>query len=267
MTENLKISIKTPQRSVDWIMTFDMNFMPDRNMRLVIERDGACEPEVVHLMTRVLREGDIAVDGGANVGFFTCLMSRLVGDTGLVYAVEPTPINQKKIEHNLANNKMANVKLVKAALGQEVGMTVLHMASDTGSNSIMPHADGIGSMAVTLTTLDHMPIGGEPRLIKLDIEGAEELALRGAVSLVVGPQHPYVACELNAEALARFGSTRFGLRHLADSYGYGTWLLHTDGSLPRFVPPGTEIKSEKQNLMVLFATPSMVAEAWQEVEP
>src|SRR6185312_16967062 len=113
MSENFKVSIKTEARTADFVLTFDPAYAPDRNMRLTIERDGACEPEVIHVMTRVLNDGDVAIDGGANVGFFSCLMSRLVGPSGFVFAVEPTPFNHDKIETNLANNQMRNVVVFK----------------------------------------------------------------------------------------------------------------------------------------------------------
>ena len=264
MTETLKISVTTNGRTAEFKMTFDPTFPPDHNMRLCLERDKACEPEIVHLMARIIKPGDVVVDGGANVGYFTCLMSQWVGKSGLVYAVEPTPTNIAKLEHNLANNASRNVRVVKTALAGKVEERELHMGFDTGENSLTAHALSVGHMKLVTTTIDAVLDGQAPALIKLDIEGFEHHALQGAA--VALAHDPYVVCELNDAALCRAGSSRQSLRDYMEDNGFKTWLLHADGTLPRFIPPNTEIISEKQNLMGLFATTEMVGKAWPEVQ-
>ncbi len=264
MIENLEVSVTANDRTAKFILTFDSDFQSDNDMRIVINRDGACEPEITHLMHRVLHTGDVVVDGGANVGFFTLLMSQLVGKSGLVFAVEPSPINIRKLEHNLANNKTTNVRVVKSPLSSSHKDVTLYLAAHSGFNSLEPSGETVGRMKTVSTTIDAVLDGQVPKLIKLDIEGAEQSALEGA--FITLPKCPYVVVEMNEEALHRFGSSRAKLRHLMEGHAYETFILQPDGRFPLMVPPQTEIKSDRMNQMVLFSTPADVAKAWPVLE-
>lgn len=270
MTENIKINLIASNRTAEFIMTMDPTFEADRNMGICLRRDGACEPEIVHVMARVLREGDVAIDGGANVGYFTMIMSQFVGKTGLVFAVEPTPANYKKIEHNLANNGTKNVRVVKAPLYSNVQELTLHMCQDTGSNSVTRSAEAVGNMKVVSTTIDAIldtvlhSADLSPRLIKLDVEGAENKALLGAGNTL--RNDPYVLCELNEPALARSGTSIEMLRAHMQEWRYEMFAIWGDGNLPMWVPPKTQFKCKRLNTMVLFSTFEKIAEAWPEVE-
>lgn len=265
MIENLQVTVTAYDRTASFILTFDTEFQSDVDMRTVINRDGACEPEIVHLMHRVLQPGDVAVDGGANVGFFTCLMAQLVGKSGLVYAIEPAPANIRKLEHNLANNKFSNVRVVKSPLYSSHAEVTLHLAPHSGCNSLAPSGDTVGRMLTVATTIDTMLDGQVPKLIKLDIEGAEVQAILGASKALTS--QPYVVVELNEAALFRFGTSKAGLRIIMEQmFNYEMWMLQTDGRFPLMVPRQTEFISKRENQMVLFATPESVAKAWPKLE-
>lgn len=268
MTENLKVTLTASGRTAEFVVTIDPAFPADANMAICLRRDAACEPEIVHVMSRVLREGDVAIDGGANVGYFTLIMSRYVGPTGLVFAVEPTPMNIKKLEHNLANNAIRNVRVVKAPLYSNIQELTLHMCHDTGSNSVTPFAEAVGKMRMVSTTIDALVGQPEtemhPRLIKLDVEGCESKALLGAgISLLYAP---YVLCELNEPALQRSGCNVEMLRAQMLEREYQMFALWGDGNLPTWVPPKTEFRCKRLNTMVLFSTFEKIADAWPEIE-
>jgi FkbM family methyltransferase len=263
LTENLKVAIKTEHAFVEFVMTFDPTFMPDRAMRLCLERDRSCEPELTHLLARVVKPGDVVIDGGANVGFFTCLLSRLVGPGGRVYAIEPTPLNIAKIKQNLANNAMQNVELVEQALSDAVGTATLHLSSDTGSNSLTRHSESVGAIQVPTTTLDTLIPQAFPRLIKLDIEGYEGHALLGAPKVL--ERASYVVCEANYQALPRCGWSIARLRECLRNSGFYTFVLLDDGSHPLFVPDGTKLITQKLNRMLLFSRMESMTLAWPEM--
>ncbi len=266
MSENLEVSVTANDRTAKFIMTFDSDFQSDNDMRTVINRDGACEPEVTHLLHRVLQTGDVVVDGGANVGFFTCLMSQLVGKSGLVFAVEPSPINIRKLEHNLANNKMPNVRVVKSPLYSTHKDTTLYLAPHSGYNSLEPSGETVGRLKTVTTTIDAMLDGQVPKLIKLDIEGAELEALQGCHRIARPECCPYIVVEMNEDALKRFGASRGAIRGYMEAAGYETFILQLDGRFPLQVPHQTELVSKRENLMVLFSTPEHVAKAWPTLE-
>lgn len=265
MTENIKINLTASNRTAEFIMTMDPTFEADRNMGICLRRDGACEPEIVHVMARVLREGDVAIDGGANVGYFTMIMSQFVGKTGLVFAVEPTPANYKKIEYNLANNGTKNVHIVKAPLYSNVQELTLHMCHDTGSNSVTRCPEAVGNMKVVSTTIDTiLGDAGRPRLIKLDVEGSEGKALTGAQLAL--DCDPYVLCELNEPALSRSGWSIDLLREFMHHHNFHMFAIWGDGSLPMWIPSKTKFVCKRLNTMVLFASRYRIGEAWPEVE-
>src|SRR5262245_52967922 len=163
-----------------------------------------CEPELIHLMTKVLKRGDRFIDGGANVGFFSLYAAKLVGPTGRVLAVEPEKRNIERLERNIAVNELDNIEIVERALcsGQFAEMN-LHLSEDNGTHSVMGIPDrATGQDAVvTVTKLDTLLIGLPVRLIKLDVEGAEVAALKSGATYVRPHSTPFVVCEMNEEAL------------------------------------------------------------------
>lgn len=243
-------------------MTYDPSSFADRDMMLCMNEFGCPEPEVIHLMTRVIRPGDFVIDGGSNIGFFTMVMSRLVGDSGIVLSIEPSENNLFKLKENLKINGARNFEICNQPLWSSPQNVTLHYADHSGFNSLTPPRVVFGKKEMLATTLSRWTT--VPRLIKLDIEGAEEHALRGAQKLLVN-HVPYIVCELNVETLNRFGATQESLRKYMREWGYSTFLLFRGGELPCLVPEKTEIfETANYNgvVNVLFSTLEKVSSAW-----
>lgn len=265
----MRIAMTVLDRTVEYDMTYDPGFYADDMMAsmLALHGGGSCEPEVAHLMFRVLREGDLAVDAGANVGFFTVLMARLVGRDGRVVAFEPAAVNLEKLRRNLALNGVTNVEVRPTALWDSDGEMPFWYGHDTGACSLAQYHEAAGSVLVRTEMLDAC-LDATPRLIKLDVEGAEERALRGGerwLSWVRARQVPYVTCEMNEDALSAMGASKESVRALMRWLGYQMFVLHDDGSLPTLVPAGTRLLSVWKNVNVLFSTVEEVGRAWPEV--
>ena len=79
--------------------------------------EGAYEPALLNFMSRVLRQGDIFLDIGANIGLMTLAASKWVGPTGHVYAFEPEPSVFRRLLENVEINGAANVTAMKNAVG------------------------------------------------------------------------------------------------------------------------------------------------------
>lgn len=128
-----------------------------------------------------IRPGDVVFDLGGNIGTSAIAFARELGATGRVYSFEP--VFHEVIASNMAVNDVAGVEVVRAAVGDAAG-TVEFSVSDIGIDSRMAASGQPGRpLRVPVTTLDRFV--GERALdrvdfIKMDIEGAEELALRGA---------------------------------------------------------------------------------------
>lgn len=260
----MKVSFRVNDRSIDFTLDLDPQHVASmKTYAAAALTDQMCEPELIHVFTRMVRPGDFVIDGGANVGFFTAVLSQLVGPTGRVLAVEPGSNNLPLLRRNMELNKMDNVEIVTAPLWHVAEKVTLHMSSDSGLNALCRHEFGLGRADMMATTIDALCDGDIPRLIKLDIEGAETRALRGGMS-TLDHRQTVLICELNDGMQARFGDSQMGLRKQAAMCGLDTFIIHQDGSLPRMVPWQTRLLMSVQNRNIMFTTLDDVGLAWPE---
>jgi FkbM family methyltransferase len=148
---------------------------------------GAYEPSCVRVLRERLSEGSVSVDVGANLGYFTILMSQIVGKSGQTIAFEPMPDTVEMLRENIGVNRLGNVIVVDAAASDESGSIRLLSGA---SESVAKTASIIGyrlegpakTTVVRSIRLDDYFVGIDrlPNLIKIDVEGAELLALKGA---------------------------------------------------------------------------------------
>src|SRR5205814_4168836 len=125
------------------------------------------------------------VDVGANVGYYTLLAASCVGQTGKVFAIEPSPHAYARLREAVAHNVLSHVVTLKAALGSARREGVLYMPpSGNHSPSLVP-CDRQESVRVPLRTLDDcLEEWGVEKvdLLKMDVEGFEPQVLLGARS-------------------------------------------------------------------------------------
>jgi FkbM family methyltransferase len=196
----------------------------------MLATSGVWEPHVTAVFRGLLAPGDVCVDVGANVGYFTLLASRLVGPAGRVYAFEPAPLAYAALAANLGRNDAVNVTAERVAVGAEEGTAVLHEAtegSNRGASSLrrVPEAS-LGARERVDVSVDVRPLaallrdGDLPRLrlVKIDVEGYEGEVLRGLDPIFERGFRPAVIVEVHAglapetvDAVADFW-TRHGLR-------------------------------------------------------
>ncbi|MEM6334600.1 MAG: FkbM family methyltransferase [Planctomycetota bacterium] len=196
-------------------MTLDLGVYPDVAMAF-----GLYELATERLIRSVLRPGDVFVDGGANVGYFTLLAAKCVGARGRVEAFEPQPGNRARLEAHLADNGVADrVTVHAAALVDEAKEVAIHFAAESGnhgSSTIFaggdsgdPGGGAAGGVSVRGVRMDEAVALGEGagpvRLVKLDVEGAEHLAAAGMAGLVGGDDPPMVVGEFNRRMAERAG--------------------------------------------------------------
>lgn len=260
----MDINLVIGSETISFQMTFDPNFWSDIGMREYLLRNGLAEPGTVHLMKRVLRPGDIAIDGGANVGFFTVLMSKLVGKVGFVLAFEPGINNIQKFHDNIALNHVANVKLVQQPLwhtpGEEVTFNLCH---DSGINSLGDLPEVLCRLKMRSTALSEYPETARARLVKLDIEGSEQFAIEG----LGDARPPFVVFEFNAARMRTLNSTFETLRAAGHDRGYELFVLDAAGGLPALLARNIIVASDDpQSPNLLFSTVAAVESAWNKVE-
>lgn len=146
---------------------------------------GAWEPMVGDVIRSVLRAGDMAVNVGAHVGYFTRMMSTIVCGTGVVLAYEPAPSNRRLLELNLADK--SNVSIRPSAVSDTAGWATFTFSGvNPGDHRLADeHPDAAGSMSVQVVTLDEdMGRPVDLRLILTDAQGLDLHILRGARDLI-----------------------------------------------------------------------------------
>ena len=133
------------------------------------------------LLKRILSSGDVVVDAGANIGIYSQFLARCVGETGIVHSFEPSPENFKHLQ--FATRNLANVRLSQAAVGESSGRARLYL-SDKLNVDHRTYSSGEESrrtLAIDIIALDdYFKPGQRVDLIKMDIQGYELHALRGA---------------------------------------------------------------------------------------
>lgn len=193
---------------------------------------GLFEPETVQVFAALLTPGMTVLDLGANVGQYTLIAARRVGSQGRVHAFEPTPHVAAKLRRNIALNGLANVVINEAAVSDQSGETTLYFEEDAGENSILSNGVSTPSVKVPTVTLDeHVCRHGLTRVdvMKVDIEGAELMALRGGRALLSQDNAPLLILEVNPKTLAFSGSSVEELYGLLGEYGYRYYPIATYG--------------------------------------
>src|SRR5205085_7533724 len=138
--------------------------------------------EEYEALKRETRPGATVLDVGANVGCYTMLLAGWAGDSGRVYAFEPAAASRAGLERHLALNGLAaRVSVRREAVSDRAGDAPFVDAGTHGDNRLVP-ATTPGSTTVPSLSIDGFceDAGLSPDVIKIDIEGAELAALRGA---------------------------------------------------------------------------------------
>ena len=197
-------------------MELDLGEFVDRSIFCT----GEWEPRESELVGAALRPGDCMLDVGAYVGWFTLLAARLVGKTGRVIAFEANPATFARLNRNLAFNGLTQVTAHNRAVGDRPGRA--RIGSRTSGNAGGDFVDfGAGhDDGVEVVRLDDV-VGDQPvRLIKIDIEGAEAKALRGASNLLAREDAPDLVLELTPAFIRQMGDDPAELVGQLRSSGY-----------------------------------------------
>ena len=139
------------------------------------------EPQIRRLLKENIKQGDTVIDIGANIGYHTLLMAKLVGDAGRVYAFEPEKENFELLKKNIERNGYQNVVLVNKGLGEkEEALTLYINPKNKAGHSVFHQHSHWGRQEIEITTLDNfLPKNTKVDFIKMDIEGAEYVAIKG----------------------------------------------------------------------------------------
>jgi len=174
---------------------------------------GSYEPQETLLLPALLREGDTCVDVGAHWGYFSLIAGARVGPSGRVLAVEADPRVFAILNRTVSLNPGLNVEALHVAAAAEPGTLVLNGYDERGDNwgiSSIATPQGGATFEVRAEPLDELLDRNRVRevgLLKMDIEGAEVLALRGCERTFWEGRIRNLLLELHPPQLAALGSS------------------------------------------------------------
>ena len=152
----------------------------DRILALYLWKFSLLEDNETQILKKLIKKGMSVFDIGANIGYYTLIFSRLVGKNGRVFSFEPDPENFRLLVKNIKVNKFKNITPVQKAVSNKNGKIILYLCQEHKGNHSIIENFAWKKIMVESTTLDSfLRTGIKPDLIKMDIEGAEYLALLG----------------------------------------------------------------------------------------
>jgi FkbM family methyltransferase len=196
---------------------------------------GIWEPNLTHWLSRRLSPGDVFIDVGANVGYFTLLAARLVGPSGRVVAVEASPELFAELAANLSLNSCTNVRALNVAASDSSGRMALYRRSlgQLGeTTTVRLNEDERPDFEVEAQPLSDLLSEGEilqARAIKIDVEGAEYAVIQGLVGLLPSMRDEVeLIVEVNPELLFLQGRSADQIVSSLKAYGFHVYRLAND---------------------------------------
>jgi len=178
--------------------------------------------------------GDGALDVGSNLGVYAAAAAQAAGATGRVMAVEPSPSLAGLIGEAARLLSLGGIRVYPSCAGDARGQVPFHVAKGgtTGAQSLRvePGREAeYETITVGIDTLDHMlaetPGFPAPSFVKVDVEGAEVSAIRGASDLLGSPDPALWIVEINPPALARFGTLPSQVTENFAAGRFERWLI------------------------------------------
>lgn len=200
-----------------------MTFHLDAQDSMTLSILRAYEPAASALMRQQIRPGDTVVDVGANIGYFTVLMSKLVGEGGAVHAFEPAPENFALLQRNLAENHCKNVRAECKAVGAKSGGAQLYMSTkDNLDHRLYDSGDNRQCVAADMVSLDDYFPDHETGVdfIKIDVQGAEPAVLEGMSALCARCESLKLLTEFWPSGIGRYGGDAKAYLHDLRAAGF-----------------------------------------------
>jgi FkbM family methyltransferase len=207
-----------------------------------------------NLLRRVLFPGAVVVDAGANIGIYSLFLADCVGPTGVVHSFEPAPENFGRLR--AATRELPNIRANSAAVGERTQKSQLYVSEDLNVDhrAYAPATESRPAIEIEMVALnDYFKPGATVDLIKLDLQGYELHALRGAERVVSDNSSIKVLWEFWPHGLQSAGVGWLDLLQLIRGFGMNVFELENNSLVPL---QEREIQIEPNWYINLFATRS-----------
>jgi FkbM family methyltransferase len=202
------------------------------------------------LLRRILFKGAVVVDVGANIGIYSRFLSRYVGPKGVVHSFEPSPDNFRRL--SAATRNLSNVRLTQAVIGERSGECELYVSDKLNvDHRAYETDDSRRVIPIEMIALDdYFKTGQRVDLIKMDIQGYELHALRGAQRVLQENSDINLLLEFWPAGLEQAGVSWETLVEMLQRSGMTLTLVRTGGLTPLDV---RDIRNDTSWYVNLFA--------------
>jgi FkbM family methyltransferase len=203
----------------------------DRVISPILRDRGVWEPFETELVKGLIRPGDVVLDVGANIGYYTLLFSRLIGERGFVFAFEPDPANFQLLGRNLEINGSKNVSAVPLAVGDKDGPGRLFLCGDNpGDHRMHDGGEGRPAVAVQCVSLDEYfrRHTGLFNFLKIDVQGSEWAVFQGMRNLLAKHDRFKAITEFWPFGLSRCGVAAADYLGLLRDLGFSLFEVNED---------------------------------------
>jgi FkbM family methyltransferase len=213
---------------VHTVLGFDLQLDPNDLITQLLVKDKIFEAPESELVAGLVRPDDICIDAGCHVGYYSCLLAKLVGEGGRVYSFDANPRACEITRSNLAFNNMHWVEVVHVALADRHGEAQFHVSTDdqTGLSSLGPIAAHQEIITVPCMRLDdflEQRMLEHIRLLKVDVEGSEDIVLRGLGNFLTNHQVDFILAECYDKRLQLMNTSTEQVWAFLRSAGYIAW--------------------------------------------
>jgi len=179
------------------------------------------EVQGIRVLNEILKKGDVFIDVGANLGYFSLIAAQIIGNNGAVYAFDINKASIENIEKNKKYNNLFNIETFHFAVTNRDGeINILKERVPNPFASILCPSEK-KSVNLRSISLDSFCVNKKikPKVIKIDVEGAELLVLRGMKDLLIN-ENLIVLLELHGEYINKFDTKSEDIINFLYECGY-----------------------------------------------
>jgi FkbM family methyltransferase len=213
---------------------------------------GIHEREETEFFKSIASMTNTFIDVGANIGYFTVLMSRLMPE-GTVLAIEPDPVNLETLRRNVSLNRLQNTLIVPFALSNrphtvtlfrdQTNLADVRMFPDT---DLIVSADGIEAVSFDDYCQQNSLVLRVPAVVKIDVQGAELEVLQSMEGFFNKNQEVTLLVEVSPSVLEPAGTSASEIEQQLTDMRFQISLLRVDGSTSEPLPPGGLVAAIKE---------------------
>jgi FkbM family methyltransferase len=197
---------------------------------------GVFSSELIQLLSLLVAAGDSVIDVGAQVGYISSHLARLVGPTGRVHSFEPDPNALARLRASTAANGQDWIRIFPVAAGRGASEIDFYVSPTIGWSTALEetHLTNLSRIKVRCAAIDELAAAGEIQrpvsFVKIDVEGYECAVLEGMQQLLSEDQ-PFVLSEVNPELLHANKQTTADLLGWLKRLGYRSYRVDAERSL------------------------------------